>query len=297
MIKCLNKSIYISVPQKNGLDTREIKPERMDVDVVNLHAGRSFHREAESQISNHTPPASFKTANANKTHLKTSENLSFSTPVQVSPKMVNSKPVSLLFSPLHTATNTGSGHTESTPSLAEPKTAQKDSDSKLVKKSASQNVSSTSVHASGKSVDSVSFTGMQARLYQVSCLSRDVRFGPKLGQIGVTWDKSVTFSHQISVQFDSPRHINFIKVTQKSLQRIEEKHICPLCSPSQSVLKSDLKKSQICPLWRQSAPFGPKYDIPVIILSFQFYDRCWISNIFRISDIFQISDMSKKKIL
>ena len=46
-----------------------------------------------------------------------------------------------------------------------------------------------------------------------------VRFGPKVGQIGPKWDKSGTFSDQISVHFGSP---------------------------SQNVLNYDLKKSYTC---------------------------------------------------
>ena len=53
-------------------------------------------------------------------------------------------------------------------------------------------------------------------------LLRDGRFGSKVGQIGPKWDKSGAFSDQISVHFGS----------------IE--------------LKSDLKKSRICPIWGQS---------------------------------------------
>ena len=54
------------------------------------------------------------------------------------------------------------------------------------------------------------------------------RFGLKMGQIGPKWDKSGTFSDQIPVHFGSS---------------------------SQSVLKSDLKKSWICPIWGQSDTF------------------------------------------
>ena len=49
---------------------------------------------------------------------------------------------------------------------------------------------------------------------------RLTRFGPKVGQIVPKWNKSKTFSDQISVHFESA---------------------------SQSVLKSDVKKSRICP--------------------------------------------------
>ena len=49
------------------------------------------------------------------------------------------------------------------------------------------------------------------------------RFEPKVGQISPKWDKSGTYSDQISVHFGSP---------------------------SQNVLKSDLNKSRIRPIWR-----------------------------------------------
>ena len=49
----------------------------------------------------------------------------------------------------------------------------------------------------------------------------DAKFGTKVGQIGPKWDKSETFSDQISVHF----------------------------GVSQNVLKSDLKKSRICLIW------------------------------------------------
>ena len=34
---------------------------------------------------------------------------------------------------------------------------------------------------------------------------RDMRFGPKVRQIGPKWDKPETFSYKISVNFDSPK--------------------------------------------------------------------------------------------
>ena len=52
--------------------------------------------------------------------------------------------------------------------------------------------------------------------------SPDVRVETKLGQIGLKLDKSGTFSDQISVHFGAG---------------------------CQNVLKSDLKKSRICPIW------------------------------------------------
>jgi len=55
--------------------------------------------------------------------------------------------------------------------------------------------------------------------------NREFRFGPKVGQIYTNWDKSGIFHIQISVYFGSP---------------------------SQNVLKSDLKKSRICSLSSQS---------------------------------------------
>ena len=61
-----------------------------------------------------------------------------------------------------------------------------------------------------------------------SCKSiRDRRFGYKVGQIRPKWDKSGTFSDQISVHFGSA---------------------------SQNVLKSDLKKSRICLIWSTLGP-------------------------------------------
>ena len=54
-----------------------------------------------------------------------------------------------------------------------------------------------------------------------SHLPMPVRFAYKVGQIGPKWDKSGTFSDLISVHFGSS---------------------------SQNVLKSDLKKSRICPI-------------------------------------------------
>ena len=56
---------------------------------------------------------------------------------------------------------------------------------------------------------------------KISGFVSDARFGCKVGQIGKKWDKSGTFSDQISVHFGALR---------------------------QNVLKSDLKKSRICPI-------------------------------------------------
>ena len=58
----------------------------------------------------------------------------------------------------------------------------------------------------------------------------ELRFGPKVGQMGSEGDKSETFSDQIS--------------------------------PSQIVLKSDLKKSRICLIWDQSEPLVPISGTP-----------------------------------
>ena len=57
--------------------------------------------------------------------------------------------------------------------------------------------------------------------------NRDVMFSSKVGQIGPKLDKSVTFPDQISEHFGAVR---------------------------QNVLKSDRKKSRICPIWGQSDP-------------------------------------------
>ena len=57
-------------------------------------------------------------------------------------------------------------------------------------------------------------------------------FDSQVGQIAPKWDKSGTFSDEISVHFGSP---------------------------SQNVLKSHLKKSRICPNWDKSAP--PRAEI------------------------------------
>ena len=66
---------------------------------------------------------------------------------------------------------------------------------------------------------------------------RDVRFGPKVGQIAPKWDKSGTFSDQISVHFGL----------------------------SQNVLKSDLKKLSDSPLFRANlSHFGAKMYICVV---------------------------------
>ena len=56
-----------------------------------------------------------------------------------------------------------------------------------------------------------------------------------MGQIEPKYDKCGTFSDQISIHF---------------------------ASASQDVLKYDLKKSQICPVWANLTHFGPKSDIP-----------------------------------
>ena len=55
--------------------------------------------------------------------------------------------------------------------------------------------------------------------------NKDVRFGSKIDQIGLKWDKSGTFEDYFSVHFSSE---------------------------SQNVLKNDLQKYQICPFWDQS---------------------------------------------
>ena len=58
--------------------------------------------------------------------------------------------------------------------------------------------------------DSVTLKGLSGRSevgllslfeHYKSCQVREVRFRPKVGQIGHKWDKSVTFSDQISVHF------------------------------------------------------------------------------------------------
>ena len=63
--------------------------------------------------------------------------------------------------------------------------------------------------------------------------AKDVRFGTKVSQIGLNWDKPMIFSDQIST--------------------------------SQNVLKYDLNKSRICPIWGESNPLKDKFDIlPVL---------------------------------
>ena len=64
------------------------------------------------------------------------------------------------------------------------------------------------------------------------------RFGPKVGQIGPKWDKSGTFSDQISVHFNS-----------KS-------------SKSQDLLKSDLIGPRFVSFGSNLTHFGPKSAIP-----------------------------------
>ena len=79
-------------------------------------------------------------------------------------------------------------------------------------------------------------------------------FGPKVGQIGTKWDKSGTFPDQISIHFDSAK-----------CHEIWSEKVLDLSHTSQNVLKSDLKKSRICPilglydpLWAQIWPFCSK---------------------------------------
>ena len=68
---------------------------------------------------------------------------------------------------------------------------------------------------------------------------RYIKFSSKSGQIGPKWDnKSVTFSDHISVHFG----------------RV-----------GQNVLKSDLKKSQNCPICAQSDPLLAKSGYPVCL--------------------------------
>ena len=66
---------------------------------------------------------------------------------------------------------------------------------------------------------------------------KHIRFASKMGQIAPKWDKSVIFSDQISVHFGSP---------------------------SQNVLKSDLKKSRICLICGQSDPLLAKIWEPCV---------------------------------
>ena len=66
-------------------------------------------------------------------------------------------------------------------------------------------------------------------------LTRAFPFRPKDGQIDRKWDKSRTFSDQISVHFSAGR-----QYVQKA------------------VLKSNLRKHRICPILGQSFPNGPK---------------------------------------
>jgi len=64
------------------------------------------------------------------------------------------------------------------------------------------------------------------------CGYRDVRFDSKVGQIGPKWDKSGTFSKSVLKMY------------------------------CQNVLKSDLKKAQICRFRANLTHFGAKPDIP-----------------------------------
>ena len=65
-------------------------------------------------------------------------------------------------------------------------------------------------------------------------------FGPKVGLIGPKWDKSGPFSDQIWVYFGALW---------------------------QNVLKSDLKKSRICPIWGQSDPLWSQTWHLLLVLS------------------------------
>ena len=66
--------------------------------------------------------------------------------------------------------------------------------------------------------------------------SKDGRFGSKVGQISPKWDKSGAFSDHISVHFVGEIR-DYLGPIPTSL----------LIEPN--VLKSDLKKSRICPIW------------------------------------------------
>ena len=76
----------------------------------------------------------------------------------------------------------------------------------------------------------------------------DVRFWPKVGQIGTKWDKSGTFSDKISVHFGSANHKlvqTHLNGTNPGLFQIRFQCIW---RPAPNALKSDLKKPRICPI-------------------------------------------------
>ena len=73
----------------------------------------------------------------------------------------------------------------------------------------------------------------------------DLRFGPKIDQIDPKLDKLGTFSNHISVYyFGSPKQIlDFLRSSSVHFGSV-----------SRNVLKYDLKKSRISPIWGQSDP-------------------------------------------
>ena len=66
------------------------------------------------------------------------------------------------------------------------------------------------------------------QVFLVQVYYMDVKFGIEIGQIGTTWDKSGTFQYRIS--------FSTFWLTE------------PKCT------ETDLKKSQICPIWGHSDP-------------------------------------------
>ena len=75
--------------------------------------------------------------------------------------------------------------------------------------------------------------------YILNSQTREVRIWRKVDQIGPKWDKSRTFSNQISVHLDKSG--TFSDQISVHLARQRQMH-----------LKSDLKKPRICPIWGQS---------------------------------------------
>ena len=75
--------------------------------------------------------------------------------------------------------------------------------------------------------------------------------GPNVGQIGPKWDKSGTFSDQISVLKSGWLQSGWWK-SRKSNEKIWLSLYGGQNRPNQNVLKSDLKMSWICPIWGQS---------------------------------------------
>ena len=63
---------------------------------------------------------------------------------------------------------------------------------------------SNTAHGSSRNRNHVSTIHLVYLAISINLIKhKDVRFGPKVGQSGSKWDKSGTFSDQISVHFDA----------------------------------------------------------------------------------------------